>query len=258
LLKQNALNTLKSELVARTGNLKQLATDRSLDVNTEGIEGVSEYVDELLKEKVTIDPRAQVVLDAIPNKDQITSEYIASVFNNAVAKNLRDHLHAYTKGMYIGHMEGIKPTWDNITDTQRNDIRKYETDLAREAGKPAPTESEIIAKHNEEVENQWKIDDEKADKIGVAHKRALAIIQRDLNRREQLEQTVRQEIHTDRGDIVDETTGKDVSQPDTAEQQIIQTETSEEKIVEAVTPQESTPIESPLPVVPPTPKMDSM
>lgn len=258
LLKQNALNTLKSELAARTGNLKQLATDRSLDVNTEGIEGVSEYVDELLKEKVTIDPRAQVILDAIPNKDQITSAYIASVFNNAVAKNLRDHLHAYTKGMYIGYMEGIKPTWNNITDAQKNDIRKYETDLAREAGKPVPTESEIIAKHNEEVENQWKIDDEKADKIGVAHKRALAIIQRDLNRREQLEQTVRQEIHTDRGDVIDEITGEDVSQPDTAEQQIIQTETSEEKIVEAVTPQESTPIESPLPVVPPTPKMDSM
>jgi hypothetical protein len=117
-----------------------LAVDRGLDVDTQGIEGVAEYVNKLLEEKVTIDPRAQVILDAIPNKDQITSAYIASVFNNAVTKNLRDHLHAYTKGMYIGYMEGIKPTWDNLTDTQRSDIRKYETDSAREAGKPIPTE----------------------------------------------------------------------------------------------------------------------
>ena len=55
--------------------------------------------------------------------------------------------------------------------------------------------------------------DEKADKVGVAHKRALAIIQRDLNRRDQLDRTVRQEIHTDRGDTVDENTGENVSQP---------------------------------------------
>lgn len=191
LLKQNALNTLKSELSARRNDLHQLAVDRGFDVDTQGIEGVSEYVDKLLDEKVTIDPRAQIILDVIPNKDQITSAYIASVFNNAVTKNLRDHLHAYTKGMYIGHMEGIKPTWGNLTDAQRSDIRAYETTLAREAGKPIPTEAEIIAKHNGEVENQWKIDDEKADKVGVAHKRALAIIQRDLNRRDQLDRTVR-------------------------------------------------------------------
>lgn len=258
LLKQNALNTLKSELSARNNDLHQLAVDKGLDVDTQGIEGVAEYVNKLLEEKVTIDPRSQVILDAIPNKDQITSAYIASVFNNAVTKNLRDHLHAYTKGMYIGYMEGIKPTWDNLTDTQRSDIRKYETDLAREAGKPIPTEQEIIAKHNNEVENQWKIDDEKADKVGVAHKRALAIIQRDLNRRDQLDRTVRQEIHTDRGDTVDENTGENVSQP--VEEQVIEANPmSEEKIEEAVTSKtEGTPIDSPTPVVTPTPAMDKM
>ena len=212
-----------------------------------------------MDEKVIIDPRAQIILDAIPNKDQITSAYIASVFNNAVTKNLRDHLHAYTKGMYIGHMEGIKPTWGNLTDAQRSDIRTYETNLAREAGKPIPTEAEIIAKHNDEVENQWKIDDEKADKVGVAHKRALAIIQRDLNRRYQLDRTVRQEMHTDRGDVVDETTGENISQPELEESVVENKPMSEEKIEEAVAPKtEGTPIDSPTPIVTPTPAMDKM
>lgn len=259
LLKQNALETLKAELSARQNDLHQLAVDRQLDVDTQGIEGVSEYVDKLLEERVKTDPRVNVILDAIPNKDQITSAYIASVFNSAVAKNLRDHLHAYTRGMYIGSMEGIKPTWDNLTDSQKNDIRKYETDLAREAGKPVPTEAEIIAKHNEEVENQWKIDDEKADKVGVAHKRALAIIQRDLNRRDQLNKTVRQEIHTDRGDVVDENTGESVAQPEAEEPNVEQQETSSEKIEEAVVPKSvETPVNSPTPIVLPTPTMDKM
>jgi len=78
--------------------------------------------------------------------------------------------------MYTGDMSIIKPTWNNITEAQKQEIIDSKIKEAKDNGKKQPTKQEIISEYNKEIEELWKKDDESPNQEKIARKRAISII----------------------------------------------------------------------------------
>lgn len=189
------LHDLSQQTANRATDLRQLAQDKGLDVNLDGINGISKHVNKLFKDasKNKVYAGLQDVVNAMENADEISKAIAESTLNSAALNDILQHKRAYTTGLYTGDTSIIKPTWNNLTEAQRQDvIDDYVQESIRE-GKVRPSKEEIIEQYNKEIEDKWKAQDETADQRGVQHQRALSVIRRDLARREQLEQIAERE-----------------------------------------------------------------
>lgn len=189
------LHDLSQQTADRAADLRQLAQDKGLNVNLDGINGINKYVSNLFKDasKNKVYAGLQDVVDAMENTDEISKAIAESALNSAALNDILQHKRAYTTGLYTGDTSIIKPTWNNLTEAQRQDvIDDYVQEAIRE-GKARPSKEEIIEQYNKEIEDKWKAQDEAADQRGIQHQRALSVIRRDLARREQLEQIAERE-----------------------------------------------------------------
>lgn len=202
------LETL-SELSTQTSNRKQdlekLARDKNISVNTEDITSIQKYIDDLFKElsKNKVYSGISNVAKSLSKYQDLKEQIAAVQLNSAVLNNLLQHKLAYTTGMYTGDMSLIKPTWNNITEAQKQEIIDSKIKDAKDNSKKQPTKQEIISEYNKEIEELWKKDDELPNQDKVARKRAISLMQRDLLRREALENEARQERREQSYDTVE-------------------------------------------------------
>lgn len=192
----DSLSKLSKELNSRETDLNNLKKDRGLNVNVSSIQAIRTYVDNMFKalNKEGIYKDFKNVAEALPNYEQISEAIQVAQLNAASLNDLVSHRLAYTSGYYTGDITMIKPTWNNLTEAQRQEIVDAKVKEAREAGKAQPSKKEIIENYNKEVNEDWQKQDESPNKSRTLHKRALSVIQRDLLRRESLENTARQEL----------------------------------------------------------------
>ena len=192
----DTLHDLNTQLSNREQDLKKLLSDRKIDVNIENISAIKNYIDNTFKQlsKNKVYKGLEDVAQAIPNYNELREAIAASQINSAVLNDLVQHKSAYTTGFYNGDVSLIKPVWNNLTEAQKQEIIDSKVQEAINNGKPQPSKKQIISDYNNEINEQWSKDDESPNKEKIAHKRALSIIQRDLLRRQQLENIAEQEL----------------------------------------------------------------
>lgn len=215
------LDELHKQTSERANDLQQLANDKKLNVNLEGIYGINKYLYEQYKQasKNKVYSGLQDIVNALENADEISNAIAEFTLNSAALNDISNHSKVYTTGLYTGDTSIIKPTWSNLTESERHDVINNYTKEALENGKAKPTEQDIIQQYNDKIEQEWNAQDESADQRGVQHRRALTIIRKDLARREQLEQIAEREnadmgvTHPDRDPEPPSTGGSVAEQP---------------------------------------------
>ena len=238
----NTLLQLRDELNARKQDLIQLKEDKGLDVNVEGISGIIEYIEAQIKQRKPMIEKfmgtdatvGEQVLDlglSVPFNDQLTTAVMTKHINDGVRADLFAHIAAYTTGRYVGNTRLYKPTWNNLTDEQQQEIADKQFNLAQAEGKNI-TYDEIRNQYNQQVEEEWAKDDKLADQDAVQRKRAKAVIQKDLQRKKKQEAVSRQEISEDTGGLPLLLEGTPNSETASTEaQQIEQPQTEEEPVI---------------------------
>jgi hypothetical protein len=93
------------------------------------------------------------------------------------------HNAAYVTGRYTGDTRMYKPTWNNLTDEQRQAIITEYANEDDAAGRPARSEAKIREEYDSKVNREWEAEDALADAETTAKRRAISVIQRDLLRR---------------------------------------------------------------------------
>lgn len=186
---------LINELSNRKLDLKKIAEARNIKINTEDISGMLEYVKNIFdaNSKNKVYSGVKDIVDALSNRDDYSNAVAAYLLNQGVADQITKHGLAYVTGKYAGDVSLIKPTWNNLTEDQRQDILNSYAEEDKRAGRQLTKKEDVIKDYDNKINEQWKKDDEKADQEAVMHKRALSLIQRDLRRRTQLEQTAQEE-----------------------------------------------------------------
>jgi hypothetical protein len=86
-----------------------------------------------------------------------------------------------------------RPTWDNITDAQRQSILTNAANEDEANGRQPRSEQQVIKDYNDKVNKEWDESENLADKQSLYKRRAVSVIQRDLIRRDSKEQVARQE-----------------------------------------------------------------
>lgn len=230
------LQNLQKQLKRRKNDLTKLKDDLGLDVNVEGITGIQEYVDaQLKKSKNFVKNLIQNAKDngmqgtdeqilkqikkeqlTLPKQDELQTLWTAKNINQGVVDNLRKHITAYTLGLYFGDISGYKPIWSNLTEAQQ---QKILDDAAKEdeaAGRTPRTRKQIISIYNLKVAREWNdrnLDENVADKAGLARRKAQAVIQMDLKNLNDEEIIAREERVEEHGTSI-ETEPKEASKPE--------------------------------------------
>lgn len=184
------LNELKQELAKRKNDLQSLANDRKLDVNLEGVSGISKHIDQQIKEsRVFVDnlvKRAkeqgaigtdeeiiQQLYESTPtlaNSQELDNLLVATALNGAALNDIQNHWFAYLTGLYNGDMTRYRNTYENLTAEEQADIRI--------------TPAEYNAQNQEEELQEVSEMEEMADNAPLYRKQALRVIERDLKRRQ--------------------------------------------------------------------------
>ena len=236
------LQNLQKQLKKRKNDLIKLKEDLGLDVNVDGITGIQEYVDaQLKKSKDFVNKLVQNARDngmegtdeqilkqikkeqlSLPKQEELQTLWAAKSMNSGAVDNLRKHMTAYTLGLYFGDISGYKPIWSNLTEAQQ---QKILDDAAREdeaAGRTPRTRKQIISTYNLEVAREWddrNLDEDVADKTGLARRKAQAIIQMDLKNLNDEEIVAREERIEEHGTPIEtepeETTVEEKVTPET-------------------------------------------
>lgn len=199
---------LEQELTARQGDLQALAKEQKLDVNVRGISGILKYVRDTKKDlrkqlssiddfksklRLKDDEEVMRVMDdtnpVLPNQDKIMRQVMLSMINTGATLDIAHHKSAYQFGVYEGDTRLYKPTWNNLTGKQQQDIVNSSTLETTET----LTLDDIIKDYNNRVNNEWDSDLDAADQKAISHRKALSVIQRDLLHREEQETTAKQE-----------------------------------------------------------------
>lgn len=229
------LHDLNNQLGSREQDLKRLLSDKKTDVNIENISAIKNYIDNIFKQlsKDKVYKGLEDVAQAIPNYSELREAIAASQINSAVLNDLVQHKSAYTTGFYSGDTSLIKPVWNNLTEAQKQEIIDSKVQEAINSGKPQPNKKQIISDYNNEINEQWDKDDESPNKEKIAHKRALSIIQRDLLRRQQLENIAEQELQEKGSNSVENPNIDEVvSQTEGNEETVASTEPTDTSISE--------------------------
>ena len=233
------LQNLQKQLKRRKNDLTKLKEDLALDVNVEGITGIQEYIDaQLKKSKSFVSKLIQNARDngmqgtdeqilkqikkeqlTLPKQDELQTLWTAKNINQGAVDNLRKHMTAYTLGLYFGDISGYKPIWSNLTEAQQ---QKILDDAAKEdeaAGRTPRTRKQIISTYNLEVAREWNdrnLDEDVADKAGLARRKAQAVIQMDLKNLNDEEIVAREERVEEHGTPI-ETEPEEESKPEETE-----------------------------------------
>ena len=204
----NDLLQLKNELEARKQNLESIKEDRQLDVNVKGISGIIKHVDTVLKQrKAVIDRLAgedvgNQILDnglSVSFKDQLTQANMIKYINDGARADLFTHAAAYITGRYVGDTRLYKPLYENLTDEQKKTIIQRGVEADQRNNRTIRKKDDIINEYNNLVEESWKEDEQLADQESVYRKRAISVIQYDLQHRFDIENNTREEIQEETG-----------------------------------------------------------
>lgn len=184
------LNELKQELAKRKTDLQGLAKDRKLDVNLEGVSGISKHIDQQIKEsKAFVDNLVKRAKDqgavgtdeeiiqqlyestpTLANSQELDNLLVATALNGAALNDVQNHWMAYLTGLYNGDMTRYRNTYENLTAEEQAEIRI--------------TPAEYNAQNQEEELPEVSEMDEMADNAPKYRKQALRVIERDLKRRQ--------------------------------------------------------------------------
>lgn len=202
LVDYNTLVDLDQQLSSRKQDLQQLKKDLDLDVNVDGISGIQAYVGKQLEDRkayikdlvaaarskgINEEFSDQEIIDyinkenqALPFQEELQSALMSKYVNDGVRADLMLHNLAYITGKYSGDMNLYKPTWANITDKQRNSILTESAETSRTNGTAPKDKNQIIKEYDDQVNRLWDVNEDSADKDGLARKKAMSVIQRDL------------------------------------------------------------------------------
>lgn len=215
------LKQLQTELQNRKNDLQKLAKEKHLDVNLEGISGISSYIDSFLKQqkpfidRLVSDAKKQnpdITEDSfldlaserytLPKQEEFDNILISRAVNAGVYNDLLNHLSAYREGVYAGDMRLYNHTFDNLT--------------AQEQAEISITPQEYDQRYAEsETQNEM---DEAADSVSKYVKQAERVIERDLARRQAKINQAFQETLEDNGTPVDQPVAEPIDEQ-TAEPQ---------------------------------------
>lgn len=199
------LNQVDEELANRKQDLESLKKDLNLDVNIDGISGIQKYIRDLKKQNKRTEEQ-QHALNSIllPFQDELEQALTEKFVNDGARADLLQHNTAYITGIYTGDTKLYRPTWDNITQAQRDAILTKAANEDEEKGVQPRSEKKIIEDYNDSVNKAWDEDEDLADKQSLYKRRAVSVIQRDLIRREQKEQVAKQEKLEEQGTAANE------------------------------------------------------
>lgn len=199
----NVLRKLDQELSNRKQDLQQLKKDLELDVNVDGISGIQKYIKEQLQTaKDFVTTTEQDI--KLPYQDELEQALAAKYVNDGARADLMLHNAAYVTGRYTGDTRMYKPTWNNLTDEQRQAIITEYANEDDAAGRPARSEAKIREEYDSRVNREWEAEDALADAETTAKRRAISVIQRDLLRRNQKEKEAVQEKLEEQGTPAEE------------------------------------------------------
>lgn len=188
------LNTIDTELSNRKQDLKRLKQDLNLDVNIDGISGIQQYIKNLKKQnKRTTEQQEALNAIALPYQEELEQALTEKFINDGATQDLIQHNAAYIVGSYAGDTRLYRPTWDNITDAQRQSILTNAANEDEANGRQPRSEQQVIKDYNDKVNKEWDESENLADKQSLYKRRAVSVIQRDLIRRDSKEQVARQE-----------------------------------------------------------------
>lgn len=139
---------------------------------------------------------------SVPFADQLSVATISKYVNDGARADLFAHALAYTTGKYVGDTRLYKPTYNNLTEEQQKQILTNEMQADKINGKTR-TSDQIIQDYDNSVNEEWNKDDKLADQDLVQRKRAMSVIQKDLQRKKDQEQVSREEIAEDTGNLAD-------------------------------------------------------
>lgn len=205
----NDLLKLRDELNARKQDLQRLKEDKNPDVNIDGISGIIKYVEAQIKQRKEAIKRftGQDVNDqvidlgiTVPFSDQLSMANASKYVNDGARADLFAHALAYTTGKYAGDTRLYKPTYNNLTEEQQKQIVTIQMEIDRQSGK-SRTVDQIIKEYDDIVNEEWAKDDKLADEETVQHKRAKAVIQKDLQRKKDQETISREETSEETGGL---------------------------------------------------------
>ena len=234
----NDLVNLRNELNARKQDLQKLKEDKGLDVNVDGISGIIKYVESQINERKKIvgkftnqevgDQVVELGL-TVPFGNQLSLANTAKYVNDGARADLFAHALAYSIGKYAGDTRLYKPTYGNLTEQQQQQILTQQMEQDRVLGKTR-TKDQIIEDYDNSVNEEWSNDDKLANQEDVQRKRAMSVIQRDLRIKKEHNQTGRQEIAEDTGNLDEQQGGTpnvaDENQEETAVESQTQTRTN--------------------------------
>ena len=240
LVEYDVLNKISDELDSREQDLNKLKEDLNLDVNVEGIHNIKKYIQDTIKnrkkgvnqlinkhkelgfvgteEEALEDIKQQGLI--LPFMEELQQALTAKFVNDGSVQDLLEHANAYLIAGYWGEVESIKPTWNNLTEDQRQNI--LDTAAAEDAAigstRRPRTEKEVIEQYDKRINDSWAAEDELVDQNAVARRRALMVIQRDLLRRDEKEKQAKQEKLEENGTPADKpvvtTTEDGVTEPE--------------------------------------------
>lgn len=199
------LNTIDTELSNRKQDLKRLKQDLNLDVNIDGISGIQQYIKNLKKQnKRTTEQQEALNAIALPYQEELEQALTEKFINDGATQDLIQHNAAYIVGSYAGDTRLYRPTWDNITDAQRQSILTNAANEDEANGRQPRSEQQVIKDYNDKVNKEWDESENLADKQSLYKRRAVSVIQRDLIRRDSKEQVARQEKEEEQGTPAEE------------------------------------------------------
>ena len=223
----NLLKQLKEQAEKRKYDLAQLASDQKLDVNLDGISGISKYIDQMLEaekpymkalidnaRKQGVQGTDQEILDAlteqlptIPEIETFDKLFTTSILNRASLNDLTNHFTAYVTGMYNGDMTRYTDTYENLTSEEIEEL--------------SVTPAEYNRMHADQQQQTLSEMDEAADREPELRRNAFRVIERDLRRRQAKVKDSREETAEEFGTepvTQEDTNDQGDSKPDAATQ----------------------------------------
>lgn len=204
----NDLQQLRTELNARKQDLQKLKEDKQLDVNVDGISGIIKYVESVLKERKAVvdrlageDVGSQIIENGLSAsfKDQLTQANMVKYINDGARADLFAHTAAYITGRYVGDTRLYKPVYNNLTDEQKQTVIQRGVNQDQLNNRPIRNKEDIIKEYDTMVENAWSEDEKSADQDALYRKRAISVIQHDLQHKVNIERNTKAEIEEEAG-----------------------------------------------------------
>lgn len=226
-----AINRLDNELTKRKNDLEKVKKDFNLDVNTDGISSIHEYVKSLREQYPNLGEDVTKSFDdmKLSFADELETALAEKYINEGAFADLFQHSRAYTTGEYHGNARMFKPIWKNLTKQQQEQILSKAAEEDQLSNKEPRTRKQVIATYNNMVNQEWAKDEDLADQRDVAKRRAKQVIQYDLIRRDQKEEEAVQEKKEEQG---------------TPATEPVVTETTQSEEVEAATETETPPMDT--------------